>query len=212
MHTIDHADAPNRIARSLRLSPALDAQLVAAARANGTSFTTEAEHAIRRGVERQSLTVEMVRLLFGEGLAGLMLLIGRAMQQAGAARQRLARQRDSAVPRSWLCGPDGYDAAIGAALRVLEQFRPPGARIIDPAEPAAQGEQQFVIAAVSAVVMAALGGPYPLGEREWIDLVRVSLGDLIHQCHWLQEQQRQDAAIEAARAEQHNPPADEPEK
>jgi hypothetical protein len=200
LHTIDRADAPNRVARSLRLSPDLDKELMTAARANGTSHTATAEHAIRRGLERQSLTPEMLRLLFGEGSAGLILLIGRAMAQAGNSRMRQARQQDDELPHPWFLDADGYAAAVTAALRVLEEFRPEGQPVNDPNDPIVQGEQRYVIAAVSAVIMAALGGPYPLGEREWTELVSVSLGDLIHQSHWLREQQRRDAAIEAARA------------
>jgi hypothetical protein len=48
------------------------------------------------------------------------------------------------------------------------------------------------------VITAALDRSYPLSEREWIDLVRVSPGDLIFQPRWLDEQQRSDVEIDAA--------------
>ena len=143
---------------------------MAAATRNGTTFSAEAEHCLRRGLERGSQTQETVRLLFHECVAGLMLLTARAMEQAGSSRARQAAQKSGREPRPWLADPDGFDAAIGAAVRVLQEFAPEGERVIPADDPHALGEERYVIGEVFKVVMAALRGSYPLGEREWIDL------------------------------------------
>jgi hypothetical protein len=62
------------------------------------------------------------------------------------------------------------------------------------------------IGEIFKVITAALDGSYPLTERKWIDLVRVSPRDLIFQPRWPKEQQHRDVEITGAPA-QANPKA-----
>jgi hypothetical protein len=52
VRTIREEGMPKRVAISLRLSPPVYETLLATARTNGTSLTTEAEHCIRRGLDQ----------------------------------------------------------------------------------------------------------------------------------------------------------------
>jgi len=187
---------------SLRVSPETRDKLLAAARASGHSLTTEVEIRLGQSFERQALVSEIMGLLFGEGLAGLVMLIGRAMRQAGLSVMREKRQF-----RGWLADPDAYDAAATAALRVLDEFRPEGS----VAANSQKTGEIFAYAHITEVVNE--GAPYRFDERSWIDLTRTLLGrDLMAQSRWLKSAAAEDAAILAARtaAESSSPDDEDP--
>ena len=148
-----------------------------------------------------------MQLLFGEGLAGLLLIVGQTMRDAGFSRTRRAWEKrakedpdvEDTVP--WWMDPDGYDAAVAVATRVLEEFRPSGDRILDRDEPELIDLERYVVVHIGPVVEQ--GAPYPPGRRQWIGLARALLGpDLVAQSHWLKKLQKENAAIMAARAAQ----------
>ncbi|HEY1432714.1 MAG TPA: TraY domain-containing protein [Stellaceae bacterium] len=194
MRSIDRAGAPARVPLSIRVSPETRDRLVAAAQESGRSLTTEIENRLSRTFERQSLVVEVMNLLFGEGLPGLLMIAGRAMRQAGASRLR--QRRGDFEVRDWLADADAYDAAVTAVHKVLDEFRPEEGRPVEP-DPHATGNR-FALARIADVVNQ--GAPYPRGEREWIDQARALLGsDLMKESGWFRAMAKEDAAILAAR-------------
>ena len=101
----------------------------------------------------------------------------------------------------WWMDPDGYDAAVAVANRVLEEFRPIGDRILDHDDPELIDLERYAVVHIAPVVEQ--GTPYPPGRRQWIELARALLGpDLVAQSHWLQKLQTETAAIMTARAAQ----------
>lgn len=171
-------------------------------RANDTTIGAEIRGCIQRARDHEELTPEVLRLLFDDGAAGLTFLIGRAMREAGGSRLRRARDQQGQarnMRRSWPLDPDGYDAAVTAANRVLEEFRPEGERTVDREDPQSTGEECYVIGRVAIVVE---GGPAPFGERSFVETARALLGpELIAQSRWLKARQAEDAMIVAARAQ-----------
>ena len=95
MRSIERDGTPNRVALSLRVAPEIHARLIAAAQETGRSLTNEIEIRLSRTFERQSLAEEAMQLLFGEGLAGLLLIIGQAMRNAGFSRTRRAWEKSA---------------------------------------------------------------------------------------------------------------------
>lgn len=171
-------------------------------RVNATTIGAEIRGCIQRVRDHEELTPEVLRLLFDDGAAGLIFLIGRAMREAGGSRLRRARDQQGQarnMRRSWLLDPDGYDAAVTAAIRVLEEFRPEGERTVDREDPQSTGEERYVIGRVAIVVE---GEPAPFGERSFVETARALLGpELIAQSRSLKARQAEDAMIVAARAQ-----------
>jgi hypothetical protein len=173
-------------------------------RANDTTIGAEIRGCIQRARDHEELTPEVLRLLFGDGDAGLVFLIGRAMREAGGSRQRRARdqQGQARAPnmrRPWWADPDGFDAGFAAVVRTLEEFRPEGERTVDREDPQSTGEERYVIGRVAIVVE---GGPAPYGERSFVETARALLGpELITQSRWLKARHAEDAMIVAARAQ-----------
>jgi hypothetical protein len=174
----------------MRITPELRAQLVAEAAKNGRSITQEAELRLETSFARQQMLPEITTGIFGSGLAGLLLLAGRVMRDAGSS----INWRQPTPAAHWLLSPDAYDAAVAAANRVFEEFRPPGS--ITGAGPGTG--RRFASDRIFNVINQ--GMPYPFGEKEWIDQVRAALGDLLEQSKTLREEAESDVAIDRARA------------
>ncbi|MBV9859869.1 MAG: TraY domain-containing protein [Alphaproteobacteria bacterium] len=172
-----------------RASRDLKQRLEAAAKASGRSLSTEAQFRLERSFDRESLFPDSLKLAFGPGLSGMLFMLGRVMSESG--RSALF-QKSNGAPASagWLADPFAYAEAVAAAIKVLEEFRPEG-----DAQPRNIGAR-FATARIFEVVNE--GGPYPFGEREWIDLARSLLGpDLIAQSKRLREGAQEEDEITA---------------
>jgi hypothetical protein len=170
-------------------------------RANDTTIGAEIRNCIQRVRDRESLAAEVFHLLYGDGAAGLIFLLGDAMRKAGCSRLRRAldQQGQARNMRPWWSDPDGYDAAVTAANRILEEFRPEGERTVDRADPQSIGEERYVIGRAAMVVE---GGPHPFGDRSFTEIARTLLGpEMIAQSRWLKARRAEDAAIVAAQAQ-----------
>ena len=181
----------------IRATAELATRVQSAANANDRSLSQEAELRLERSFEREALFPELLERSFGAGLAGLLLMVGDVMRKAG---QSALVQKRALMGPQWLQDADGFGEAVDAAMLVLQDFQPPGARTLPPARPPMPSIAEiYATDAISKVVnTGAL--KYAFGEREWVDLVRRLLTDeLIGQSKSLREQRQQDVEIEDAR-------------
>lgn len=109
-----------RVSLGLRVTPEMKKKLDAAAEANGRSQSQEAELRLARSFDRVDLLGEVLALAFGERLAGLLIMLGIVMADQG--RRITDRKRD------WTSDSVAYDAAVFAAMRLLDCGRPDGSK------------------------------------------------------------------------------------
>jgi hypothetical protein len=102
-----------RVQRELKL------RLDAAAEASGRSQAQETELRLERSFDRTDLLSEVLSLAFGKELAGLLIILGTAMHDQG---RRITGKSD------WATDPVAYDAAVVAALWLLDLGQPEGSR------------------------------------------------------------------------------------
>ena len=103
---------------SLRLTAETKTKLEAAAKTQGRPFSHEAEKRLERSFETQDLLPDVLSLVFGPRLAGILIATGLAMRDSG---------QDAAISNpSWLDDPTAFDHAIRAGVATLEAFRPNG--------------------------------------------------------------------------------------
>lgn len=113
----------------LRLPERLRAKLEQSAKRNDESLNREIVNRLERSFDRQDLLIEALTLAYGGHVAGRLLMIGRAMQEAGRLAAAAANPRTS--PDLWVQQPFAYRQAMKAVMMVLFDFRPEG----DPAAP-----------------------------------------------------------------------------
>ncbi len=143
-----------RVALSLRMTPALKRRLDAAAEKGGRSLSQEAEVRLERSFDHQDLLSEVLTIAYGKELAGILMFLGGTMLFTDSYYQAESN-RDRPNPRAsykgaWAPSPDGYDQCVQAALAVLEALRPAGA----PNTTSAAG-----IEVASAISKAVRGDP-----------------------------------------------------
>jgi hypothetical protein len=109
----------------IRASADLKQRLDLAAKRNGRSLSQEAEHRLEESL-RDELG-QMLELAYGRPLAGLLMMIGHAMQLVGKRAAFEATHSYDAIDR-WPTNPYAFDQAVNAAAAVLEGMRPPGNR------------------------------------------------------------------------------------
>lgn len=114
-----------RAALGLRVTPELKTRLDRAAKESGRSQSQEAELRLERSFEREGLLAETLELRYGPQLAGVLLMLGEAMKDAGefAGFQATYTLEGS---RNWFEVPAAFDQAAQAAGHVIEALRPPG--------------------------------------------------------------------------------------
>jgi hypothetical protein len=109
-----------RFQLGVRVTPKVKKLLDTAVEENGRSLNQETELRIERSFERQALLSEVLALAFGEELAGLLLMLGIAMHDQG---RRITHGKSD-----WTSNSVAYDAAVFAAMRLLDCGRPSGSR------------------------------------------------------------------------------------
>ena len=191
---------PSKIAKGskkktlgIRASVGLANRLLAAAETNDRSLSQEAELRLERSFDREELLPELMEQAFGPGVAGLLLLLGRVMPEVGRS---VNVQKHGLEGPHWMADPDAFAEALAAALEIIEEFRPQGARELSGAELAVGSR----FARRRILEVAIEGAPYPAGWKAWIDLARRLLGpDLLAQSKLRREEAERSRRIHAAR-------------
>jgi TraY domain len=112
-----------RVPLSLRVTPQMKARLDEAAQESGRSQSQEAEIRLERSFVHGDLLGDVLSLAFGAQFAGLLFLLGIAMIDQG--------RRMTEGKGDWTSDSVAYDAAMSAAVRLLEYCRPDGSRASD---------------------------------------------------------------------------------
>jgi hypothetical protein len=126
-----------RVPLSIRITPALRELLVSTARANGRSITQEAEIRLEHAVRDERRIEEILDLVYGPCLAGVLMALGQAMQDAGRGSYLLEALGKVNIATSgwaalteeiekWVVDPNAFEQSIKAAVTVLEFMRPEG--------------------------------------------------------------------------------------
>jgi TraY domain-containing protein len=109
-----------RVMLGTRVTPELKQRLDAAAEHSGRSQAQEIEFRLERSFDRGDLLTDVLEIAFGQGVAGLLLAVGIAMDNAG----RRASSGEPGAPPRWSDQPLAYDQATQAAQAILTAFQP----------------------------------------------------------------------------------------
>ena len=121
----------------IRMREPLHARLEDAASRRGVSINAEVVDRAERTFDYQDLLGETLSLAFGERLAGLLILLGFVMIDQG---RRLTEGKGE-----WTSDSVAYDAAVFAAVRLLDYGRPDGSRAsVSDHEVAAQWVEELI--------------------------------------------------------------------
>jgi hypothetical protein len=158
---------------NVRMREGLRAKLEQSAKKNYESLNREIVDRLERSFDRQDLLVDALTLTYGEHVAGLLMAVGRAMEEAGKmgvfASNPWTPSRDN-----WADVPLAYREATIAATLVLRALRPPG----EPTPPHPKAVKLFprlvenMGADVSARLVDAIKGKAPPDLRSWASTVR----------------------------------------
>jgi hypothetical protein len=110
----------------LRVTLETKRRLDDAAVASGRSQSQEAELRLEHSFDREDLLIDILKLAYGEQLAGLVLLIAGAMHDAGVG-EAFAKTSTPEEAWNWLEAQYPYDQAQKAATAILAALRPEGA-------------------------------------------------------------------------------------
>lgn len=110
---------------SVRVRDETREQLEKAAKLNGRSLSQEAEAMIERAFDRPDLLPDVLEMAYGRQLAGLLMVMGRALFDAGGQAGFMSQPNAVGI-HAWLEDPYGYDEATKALAVIMEAFRPRG--------------------------------------------------------------------------------------
>lgn len=114
----------DQVQLNVRMREGLRAKLEQSAKKNYESLNREVVDRLERSFDRQDLLVEALSMTYGKRLAGILMIVGRAMEETGrqaAFATDLRRSSDG-----WMEVPFAYREAVTTAALVLNAFRPPG--------------------------------------------------------------------------------------
>ena len=103
-----------RVPLGLRVTTEMRAKLNEAATASGRSLSQEAELRLEHSFKSQDILMEALDLAYGRHLTALLMILARAMQEAGT-RGVFISQWDTEGCEDWLSDPFAYDQAVRAA-------------------------------------------------------------------------------------------------
>ena len=124
-----NSEQGERVHLGFRVTPEMKRRVEDAAHGSGRSISQEAELRLERSFEQQRLLPEVLELAYGTELAGLLISIAEAMNQAQLAGQITSLEDH---PR-WSDDAFSFDTVVVAAQAVLEALRPAGV-VRNPAE------------------------------------------------------------------------------
>ena len=113
-----------RVSLGLRVTAEVKERLDAAAERKGTSQSTEAAVRLEQSFDRESLLTEVLVLAYGRELAGILMMLGIAMEDVSNLFMDTTKRRHHSIP--WTEHPVAYELAIRAAVTVLFALRPVG--------------------------------------------------------------------------------------
>lgn len=118
--------AGDRVPVSLRVTPALKNQLAVMSSRTGRSLSQECEFRLESSLQRDAVMIEVLVARFGRRLAGLLLLVGEAMFEAGhlAAWDSTGGESIYESTQRWPDDAFACEMARQAAMRILEILRP----------------------------------------------------------------------------------------
>jgi TraY domain len=121
------ATTGSRVSLGLKVTAETKEKVAQAAEASGRTQSQEAEYRLEQSFDRLSLLPDALTLRLGE-LGGIVLWIAYAMEYNGRHAAWAVSQGDVAKWQgdAWLDNATAYDAAVKAAHRTLELFRPKG--------------------------------------------------------------------------------------
>jgi hypothetical protein len=114
----------DQVQLNVRMREGLRAKLEQSAKKNYESLNREVVDRLERSFDRQDLLVEALSMTYGKRLAGILMIVGRAMEETGRQAAFAANLRPSSD--SWMEVPFAYREAVRAAALVLNDFRPAG--------------------------------------------------------------------------------------
>lgn len=167
------ARSGSRVSLGLKVTADTKRKIEAAAAASGRTQSQEAEARLERSFDRADLLPEALSLAFGERFAGMLLLLGKAMDIFGKQAASLEQQGSvHAAPWGWLDSPYAFEQARRVAEIILSELAPPGA--IDVPDVSVETEEKLTeggfddLATLFAYGMlneAALGGNRPSDKQ-----------------------------------------------
>jgi hypothetical protein len=121
-------DPGERVKLGLRVTPQMKARLDTAAKHSGRSQSQEAEFRLERSFDRQDLVRDALTSAYGAELAGLLMMSGLAMLNAGLNQywNRSDPLEGDEELTNWTDDPTAYDQGVQAINLILEAYRPSG--------------------------------------------------------------------------------------
>ena len=112
-----------RVHLGIRVTPEMKERIEKAAELSGRSQSQEAELRLERSFDQEDLLSEVLGLAFGKQLAGVLMMLGYAMLEAGRSASSV---RTAERGKNWIDDPYAYEQAVKAAADVLDAIHPPG--------------------------------------------------------------------------------------
>jgi hypothetical protein len=120
-----------RVSLGLKVNSEIKMRLDDVAAANGRTQSQEAELRLERTFRAEDAAHQQLALAYGERAAAVVLMIARAMHEAGTcAAFAVTHTLEGSV--NWLDVPYGFDQARKAANRILDLARPIGEPMTPP--------------------------------------------------------------------------------
>ena len=168
------ANQGQRVSLGLKVTPDIKNKLDALARANGRTQSQEAEVRLEQSFRDQQRAELFSDLYYGRELSALLEIVGRAIRDAGTHAAVVAAMAGLGS-YDWIDNPFGFDAAIKAAVRVLENLRPPGEIAVPKPKFPAQG---MLGEAIADGLLSAVKHPPDDFRGEWARPIGSRLGRL----------------------------------
>jgi hypothetical protein len=109
----------------VRITPNLKDELNREAAANDRSLSQEAELRLEFSFRTSGLLAQTLALAYGPRVAGLLMLMGEALNMIGRSKAR-ETSRPDAEWSDWPVSATGFDEAARGVVEVLERLRPSG--------------------------------------------------------------------------------------
>ena len=117
---------------TMRLRDATKGEIERTARENQRSLSEEIEARVENSFQTQSIANQVLGLVYGPQLAGILRMIGDAMIEAGWAKGYETTSSMDGL-RAWLNHPEAVAAARHAAIGILNAVSPAGTLKLEPA-------------------------------------------------------------------------------
>lgn len=158
-----------RVPLGLRVTPDIKQRLDDAAEESGRSQSQEAEFRLERSFDRTSLAPEVLSLAFNPRTAGILLMIGMVMEDAGGLYMDATRKVDYSTDIHWSDHSIAFEFALLATISLLIGARPP---TWDAEPPRLPPRVATSLRSIAATIVADVRGdeiPPALRAPPWCD-------------------------------------------